>query len=98
VIIRNQPYGEVNVLGVKSYPRSVAVPQPDGSVKSMADPRPELQYKVDAIVTLGQDARVVDNGPVFGNVKVKVGTPLEIEGQTYRVSAPVIGVRILPKK
>jgi Domain of unknown function (DUF4330) len=98
VIIRNQPYGEVNVLSVKNYPRSVTVPQPDGSVKSMPDPRPELQYKVDAIITLGGDARVVDNGPVFGNVKVKVGTPLEIEGQTYRVSAPVIGVRILEKQ
>lgn len=97
VIIRNQPYGEVNVLKVFNYPRSTAVPQPDGTVKALDDPRPELKYKVDAIVTLGGEARVVDDGPVFGNTKVKIGTPMEIEGQTYRVSAPVIGVRILPK-
>ncbi|MCU0524985.1 MAG: DUF4330 domain-containing protein [Elainella sp. Prado103] len=97
IIIRNQPAGEVAVLGVKSLPRSVAVPQPDGSVKPMPDPRPELEYTVDMLVTLSGEAQVLEDGPVIAGSKVKVGTPLELEGQTYRFNAPVVGVRILEK-
>ncbi|NJO41048.1 MAG: DUF4330 domain-containing protein [Cyanobacteria bacterium CRU_2_1] len=97
IIIRNQPYGEVDVLAVQALPRSVAVPQPDGSVKSLPDPRPELNYTVDMIVTVGGEAQIVDDGPILGNTKIKVGTPMELEGLTYRFNAPVVGVRILDK-
>jgi hypothetical protein len=94
IIIRNQPYGQVNILGVQQLPRTVAAPQPDGSVKPLPDPRPELNYTIDMMVTLGGNAQIVENGPVLGNTKIKVGTPLELEGLTYRFNAPVIGVRI----
>ncbi|MBF2001032.1 MAG: DUF4330 domain-containing protein [Synechococcales cyanobacterium C42_A2020_086] len=98
IIIRNQPFGEVDVLNVKSLPRSVAVPQPDGTVKPLPDPRPELEYTVDMMVTLGGQAQVLADGPVLGGSKIKVGTPMELEGQTYRFNAPVVGVRILDQK
>ncbi|MCU0570194.1 MAG: DUF4330 domain-containing protein [Oculatellaceae cyanobacterium Prado106] len=98
IIIRNQPYGEVDVLNVLNLPRTVAVPQPDGSVKPLPDPRPELQYTVDMLITLGGNAEIAEDGPVLGNSKVKVGTPMELEGLTYRFNAPVVGVRILEPK
>jgi Domain of unknown function (DUF4330) len=98
IIIRNQPYGEVDVLKVINLPRTVAVPQPDGSVKPFPDPRPELQYTVDMMITLGGDAQITEDGPVLGNNKIKLGTPMELEGLTYRFSSPVVGVRILDKK
>lgn len=94
VIIRNQPYGQLDVVGLKELPRTVAVPQPDGSVKAEDDPRPELDYTVDMMVTLRGNAQITDDGPVLGNSKVKVGTPMELEGLTYRFNAPVVGVRI----
>jgi hypothetical protein len=97
LIIRNQPYGEVEVLKVQNLPRTVAVPQPDGTVKPLPDPRPELQYTVDMLITLGGSAQITPDGPVLGNQKVKVGTPMELEGTTYRFSTPVVGVRILDK-
>ena len=97
IIIRNQPYGQVDVLKVLQLPRTVAVPQPDGSVKPYPDPRPELNYTVDMVITLSGEAQILSDGPVLGNNKIKVGTPMELEGQTYRFSAPVIGVRILDK-
>jgi hypothetical protein len=97
IIIRNQPYGQVNVLKVTALPRTVAAPQPDGSVKPLPDPRPELNYTVDMLVTLGGQAQVLADGPVLGNSKIKVGTQMELEGQTYRFNAPVVGVRILDK-
>jgi len=95
VIIRNQPYGQLNVVEVKSLPRTVVVPQPDGSVVAQNDPRPELNYTVDMLITLSGDAQITDDGPVLGNNKVKVGTPLELEGQTFRFNAPVVGVRVM---
>lgn len=95
IIIRNQPYGEVDVKTVKELPRTVAAPQPDGSLRAIPDPRPELDYTVDMLITLGGDAQIVDSGPVLGNNKIKIGTPLEIEGLTYRFNTSVVGVRIL---
>lgn len=94
VIIRNQPYGQVDLKAVQLLPRTVAVPQPDGSVLPLNDPRPELNYTTDMIVTLGGDAQITEDGPVLSNNKIKIGTPLEIEGKTYRINTTVVGVRI----
>lgn len=95
IIIRNQPYGKVNIKDVKKLPRSQAVAQPDGSVKAFPDPRPELQYTIDMLITLTDDALITENGPVFGNSKVKVGTQIEIEGELYDFYTSTVGVRIL---
>lgn len=95
VIIRNQPYGRVDVKEVKPLPRSTAVPQPDGSVKSLPDPRPELDFTTDMMVTLADDAQITDGGPVFGNTKMKIGTQVEVEGLIYRFNTTVVGVRLL---
>ena len=65
IIIRNQPYGQVQIKEVKRLPRSTAVPQPDGSVKAFPDPRPELDYTIDMLITLADDAQITDNGPGF---------------------------------
>jgi Domain of unknown function (DUF4330) len=95
IIIRNQPYGQIDVKGVRELPRTVAAPQPDGSLKALPDPRPELDLTIDMLITLSGDAQIVDNGPVLGNNKIKIGTPLELEGLTYRFNTSVVGVRIL---
>lgn len=95
IIIRNQPYGQVKIKDVQKLPRSQAVPQPDGSVKAFPDPRPEMNYTIDMLITLIDDALITDNGPVFGNSKVKVGTQIEIEGELYDFYTSTVGVRIL---
>ena len=95
IIIRNQPYGEVDLLDVQPLPRSPAVPQPDGSVESFPDPRPELGFTADMLITLGGEAQITDNGPVFGNSNVKIGTPIELDGTLYNFKASTVAVRIL---
>ncbi|MDZ4875045.1 MAG: hypothetical protein CLLPBCKN_004441 [Chroococcidiopsis cubana SAG 39.79] len=57
IIIRNQPYGQVGVKAVKQLPRTTLVPQPDGSVKVLPDPR-ENQYIMDMVVTLEGNAQL----------------------------------------
>lgn len=95
IIIRNQPYGQVAVKDVQALPRSTAVPQPDGSVTSFPDPRPELGFTADMLITLAGPAQITDDGPVFGNSKIKIGTPIELEGKIYNFKASTVAVRIL---
>jgi hypothetical protein len=94
LLIRNQPHGQVNVLAVKPLPRSVSVPQPDGSVKAMKDPRPELDYSTDIMVTLGGEAQITKTGPVLGSNKIKIGNLVELEGTTYNFNASIVDIRI----
>jgi len=70
------------------------LPQPDGGVKAFSDPRPEMGYSADMLMTLGGNAQITDDGPVLGNNKVKIGTPIEVEGLTYRFNASIVEVRI----
>ena len=93
-VIRNQPAGKVNIQSVKFLPRSVAVPQPNGSVIAEPDPRPELNYTADMLITLDGKAQVTEDGPVLGSSKVKVGMLVQLQGLTYDFNATVIDVRI----
>ncbi|MFB2893151.1 DUF4330 domain-containing protein [Aerosakkonemataceae cyanobacterium BLCC-F50] len=93
IIIRNQPYGQVDVKSVKELPRTVVVPQPDGTVKALPDPRKDT-FSSDMIITLAGKAQITKNGPVLGNSKLKVGIPLELEGFDYNFNSSVIDVRI----
>lgn len=95
IIIRNQTYGEVDVKDVKRLPRSVAVAQPDGSVQPFPDPRPELDFTIDMMITLEGDAQVSGDAVVFGNNKMKIGNPVSIEGLIYRINTSIVGVRVL---
>jgi hypothetical protein len=95
IIIRNQPYGRVKVKEARLLPRSTAVPQPDGTVKALPDPRPELNYTLDMLITLEGNAQITDSGPVFGNSKVKVGTQIELDGDLYNFNTSTVDVRVL---
>ena len=61
----------------------------------MPDPRPELNYTIDMLITLAGEAQVTDTGPVFGNTKVKVGTPIELDGNLYNFNTSTVDVRVL---
>ncbi len=93
VIIRNEPSGSVDIKDVEFLPRNLAVPQPDGTVKAMPDPRPEGRFSNDMLMTLTGTAQVTEDGVVFGNKKVKIGTTLELEGKEYNFNSTVISIQ-----
>jgi hypothetical protein len=93
VIIRNQPYGEIEVKSIKVLPRTVVVSQPDGSVKELPDPKAN-NFSTDMLLTLNGKAQVTQDGPVLGNSKVKIGMPFELEGFNYNFNATVIDLRL----
>ncbi len=92
VIIRNEPYGQVDIISVRQLSRNLVIPQPDGSAKVIADPRTDA-YSADLFMTLGGQAQLTKDGFVLGNNKIKIGTPLELEGFNYSFNASVIDVR-----
>lgn len=95
IIIRNQPHGQIEIKSLKLLPRTTLVPQPDGSVRELPDPRAN-QFNTDMLLTLNGKAQITNNGPVLGNSKLKIGIPVELEGFNYNFNASVIDIR-LPK-
>lgn len=99
IVIRNQPYGEVKIKSVKALDDNVYIPLPDGKAAiSVPDPRPETNLSKNLLVTLEGNAQITKNGPVLGNNKIKIGTPIELEGFNYNFSnLNVRDIRILEK-
>lgn len=93
IIIRNEPHGQIEIKSVQQLERTVLVPQPDGSLKELPDPRPK-QFSTDMLLTLGGKAQITKDGPVIGSSKLKIGTPVELEGFNYNFNATVIDIRI----
>ncbi|RMF26792.1 MAG: DUF4330 domain-containing protein [Cyanobacteria bacterium J083] len=95
IIIRNQPAGQVEVKKVEPLPRTTPVPQPDGSVKALPDPRPEVKLIKDMIITLAGNAQITKEGEAVlsGTKKIKIGTPLQLEGNNYDFNGSTIAIR-----
>jgi hypothetical protein len=93
VIIRNEPAGSVAISKLQILPRDITVPQPDGSVKALPDPRFESRFFNSMIMTLKGNAKIAEDGVVFGNKKVKIGTTLELDSKEYNFNSSVIQVR-----
>lgn len=94
VIIRNQPYGQIDIKSLQLLPRTLTVSQPDGSVRELPDPRIN-NFSTDMLLTLEGKAQVTDTGPVLGNSRVKIGTTFELEGFNYNFNSSVIDIRLL---
>lgn len=93
IIIRNQPAGQMEIKDIKILPRTVIVPQPDGSAKALPDPRQD-SFSTDMLMTFTGQAQETKDGPVIGNVKIKMGMPMELDGSDYNFNSTVIDIRL----
>ncbi len=95
IVIRNQPAGSVEILDTQPLTRTTPVAQPDGTVKPLPDPRPEVTMIHDMILTLGGKAEVTNNGVVLGSTKkVKIGTPIQLQSNMYDFNGTIIAVEV----
>ncbi|MDJ0573077.1 MAG: DUF4330 domain-containing protein [Pleurocapsa sp. MO_192.B19] len=93
IVIRNQPAGKVEIISTRPLPRTTPVPQPDGTVKALPDPRPEIVMIKDLIMTLGSNAEVTKSGFVLGgSKKIKIGSSIQLQGNVYDFSGTVIAI------
>lgn len=94
IIIRNQPAGSVKLIRVDDINRVLVQVQPDGSVVTAPDPNPANLGTLNARFVLEGDATVSKSGVVLAGTKLKVGTPVELEGALYRLNGTVSGVKV----
>ncbi len=94
LVIRNQPYGQIDIKAFQVLPQEALVPLTNGSVKVVKDTRISEELLRDMVITLSGQARVTDDGVVLGNSKLKVGTPVQIEGFKYDLRGSVMDVRV----
>ena len=92
IVIRNQPAGRVALLSVDDISRPLTQLLPDGTVLEAEDPSPARGLH--ARFRLKADAETGPSGVVFGGTKLKVGSPVELEGRLYRVNGFVSGVAL----
>jgi hypothetical protein len=94
IVIRNQPHGSVVVKQVQPLQRLLVAVQPNGTVVTATDPNQARLGSLDARFVLEGQGRKSGGGVVFGNQNLKIGAPVEIEGQQYRLSGTVSGLEI----
>lgn len=91
-LIRNQPAGSVEIKNVRQLERLMVVTMPDGSAKTVKDPRPD-SFSMDMLITVAGQGQATEGGFTLGGTKVKIGTAVEIDQKNYNFSASVIDVR-----
>ena len=94
IVIRNQPHGSVALKRVITLPRRLTALQPDGRVVTAADPNQAVFSTIDARFVLEGQGRKSGGGVVFGNQNLKIGAPVELEGETFRVLGVVTGLQL----
>ncbi len=92
ITVKNQPFDWVLVKDVKFTPRQAVVPTGNGGYKLI--PSPSEPYTVDILFVLQAQGYVRSDGIVVGT-KLKVGTPIDLEGKMIDVKGQVAGIRVL---
>lgn len=94
IVIRNEPHGNVSVRDVIALQRRLAAVQPNGTVVTAPDPNQATFSTLDARFVLEGQGRKTGGGFVFGNQNLKIGAPIELEGEQFRVSGTVTGLAL----
>jgi hypothetical protein len=94
IVIRNQPHGSVAIQQVIPLPRLLSAVQPNGTVVTALDPNQKYLTSLDARFVLEGQGRKSGGGVVFGNQNLKIGTPVEIEGNNFRITGTVTDLNV----
>ena len=94
IVIRNQPHGSVRVKQILSLQRRLTAVQPNGTVVTAVDPNQQIVPSLDARFVLEGQGRKTGGGVVFGNQNLKIGAPIELEGDSFRVLGSVTGLQV----
>ena len=98
ITIRNVPYTKLQIVDVAYQPRKIVLPvnnpqQPFIVVDDFSQP-----YQYDFVITLMDEAKITADGAVAGGNKIKIGTPIVLEGYNYRTGGTISNVQELTDK
>lgn len=94
LVIRNQPAGSVRLVGIDDIATKLATLLPNGTVLEAPDPSRVNQGLLESRFVLEGEATVSPSGVVMAGTKLKIGSPVELEGPLYRVNGTVSGVEV----
>ena len=94
IVIRNQPHGSVKLLKILPLERRLTILTPDGKLVSAPDPNQKTFGTFDGRFVLEGEGRRSAGGVVFGNQSLKIGAPVELEGNNYRFNGTVTDLRM----
>jgi hypothetical protein len=94
LVIRNQPHGSVTVERIIPLPRRISTLTPDGKLVSAPDPNQKNFSTFDGRFILHGQGRKSAGGVVFGNQTIKIGAPVELEGNNYRFNGTVTDLKL----
>lgn len=89
IVIRNQPHGTVPIRRIIPLERRLTILSPDGRTVSAADPNQKTFGTFDARFVLEGQGRRSGGGALLGGQAIKIGTPVELEGSTFRFGGTV---------
>ena len=93
LVIRNQPAGRLKLIGVEQFKSRLFSVLADGDVVQADYPDPSIPVHARFLLEASGEAK--PSGVVVGGTKLKIGTPIELEGRLYRVNGTVSGVQLL---
>ncbi|MCD8378383.1 MAG: DUF4330 domain-containing protein [Candidatus Gastranaerophilales bacterium] len=94
ISIRNVPYSDLDIIGVKFMPKKVVLPlkSPKGYIVAVD----EGQYDTyDIVVRVTDKAHITKDGAVVGGNKIKMGMPITLEGKMYKFTGSVSDMKFL---
>lgn len=94
ITIRNVPYSDVEVLESKIDSKKVVVSS--GKSPVVVEDYSKIGL-YDIVVTLTDKAQITKDGAVVGGNKIKIGLPITLEGQAYKLSGIVSNIGLIDK-
>lgn len=94
ITIRNVPYSDVKVLESKMDNKKMVVPSSKTPI--VVDDYSQVGL-YDIIVTLTDKAQITKDGAVVGGNKIKIGLPITLEGQAYKLNGIVSNIGLANK-
>ncbi len=93
ISIRNVPYSDLDVVGVKFVPKHIMLPSksPKGYISVLDEGQFDMY---DIIVRVKDKAQITKDGAVVGGNKIKMGLPITLEGKLYKLTGSVSDLSI----
>ncbi len=96
IIIRNQPYANVDIVSVKAWRRPLTFYVPEQK-KPMRFQNFEDSLSTDVDIVIRDNAQFTTDDPpsvVMGGNKVKAGIPVELETLEYKFTGSIVSIKM----
>lgn len=94
VIIDNAPPQPMSVQTTSLLPNTIVGTQPDGTVKAQPDPRPEMQFSKNLLITLEGSGYANNKGTFLGTKRTRIGSAIRILAPNFETQASVVNVKV----